>query len=350
MSSIPLSQIHLPKYALRDSYDNLTGLAKSIEKRGLYSAIILRSVGADRFEVVAGCRRFSAIKSLGRKVLSPTEYKVVEADDKTAFEISLLENVQRKTLTAQEEARAYALYCKEKGWGSVTDLSSKIHISPVTISHRIRLLGLPEGVLKKIGVLTNFTLGHAQELVALTTQEGHGPEALTKSSITPDKIVEIMDIIQTNRLSTDETRQVVQEIKSHPDASVSTAYYNATIDMANKPFIDQAVTYQQTQDDVRDEMEQQRRKIQTEEYFKSQRAENPVITALNRLEATAERYLTLIDYIIRPFQDDENNKDLYLDIVKAYRKPVHDAKGELLTIIKQYKKIAKSKQIAEARV
>ena len=74
--------------------DNLVGLSKSIQQKGLLQPILVRAKG-DHLEIVAGNRRYNACRSLGwRKI---TCY-IVELDDREAFEVSLIENIQRKSL------------------------------------------------------------------------------------------------------------------------------------------------------------------------------------------------------------------------------------------------------------
>src|SRR5919106_362647 len=97
-------------------------LIDSIRKNGLLHPIIVRTRGKF-FEIIAGCRRYDACKKLGlRKIIC----HVVELDDKSAFEVSLIENIQRKSLDPIEEARAFKSYVDNYGWGGLTELASKI--------------------------------------------------------------------------------------------------------------------------------------------------------------------------------------------------------------------------------
>jgi hypothetical protein len=70
----------------------------------------------------------------------------VELDDKETFEISLIENVQRQTLSPIEEAQAFKIYVTDYGWGGVSDLSTRIGKSASYITKRIKLLDLPKDV------------------------------------------------------------------------------------------------------------------------------------------------------------------------------------------------------------
>lgn len=121
-------------------------LLSSIKENGLLQPIIIRTKGK-YFEIVTGNRRFNACKALGwRKIIC----HLVEVDDKKAFEISITENIQRKSLDPIEEAKAFNLYVDDFGWGGITDLSLKIGKSPSYIYKRLSLLTLPANLIRKI--------------------------------------------------------------------------------------------------------------------------------------------------------------------------------------------------------
>jgi ParB family transcriptional regulator, chromosome partitioning protein len=137
-------------------------LVDSIRENGLLQPIIVRPSG-ERFEVVAGNRRLEACRRLKHRKIKAM---IADIDDKTAYEVSITENVQRRTLDPLEEAAAFKKYCDEYGWGSQSELAKKIGKSQEFVSHRIKLLELPEQVKS---ALTNseITLSSAEELVWL---------------------------------------------------------------------------------------------------------------------------------------------------------------------------------------
>lgn len=137
-------------------------LVNSIRRNGLLHPIIVRTKG-DFFEIIAGCRRFSACKALGlRKIVC----HVVELDDKSAFEVSLTENIQRKSLDPIEEARAFKAYVDDYGWGGISDLASRISKSTTYVYKRLSLLDLPANLLEGVrkSVVSPST---AEELIPL---------------------------------------------------------------------------------------------------------------------------------------------------------------------------------------
>ncbi len=95
---------------------------------------------------------------------------VLELDDKDAFEISLVENLQHNTLNPVEEAHAYKRYVEEHGWGSVSELAQRIGKSHSYISSRIRLLGLPQELLNLI-VSRRTNPGTMQEILGIQDSE-----------------------------------------------------------------------------------------------------------------------------------------------------------------------------------
>ena len=154
--------IRPPRVVLRADSGPIKGLMISIRDKGLLEPIIIRPVG-DGFEVVAGMRRYEACRKLGWRRLPA---HVVELDDREAFEVSLLENIQRETLNPIEEARAFRNYVEEFGYGGETELARKIGKSQEYVSRRIGLLSLPQRVQDQI-MRRRIAPSVAQELTML---------------------------------------------------------------------------------------------------------------------------------------------------------------------------------------
>jgi ParB family transcriptional regulator, chromosome partitioning protein len=140
----------------------LEGLMASIVEKGLLEPIVVRPDG-DRFEVVAGSRRLQACRQLK---LRKIPCNVVELSDRDAFEVSLTENIQRRTLNPIEEAEAFKKYVDMYGYGGVTELARKIGKSHTYVSRRISLLTLPQRTKEDI-LLGHTTASAAGELLSL---------------------------------------------------------------------------------------------------------------------------------------------------------------------------------------
>jgi len=151
---------------LREDLGPIDELAMSISEKGLLQPIVVRPIEGG-FEVVAGNRRLAACKSLGMRKIP---CHVVELDDREAYEISLVENVQHKTLNPLEEARAFKRYVDSFGYGGESELARRIGKSPQYVSQRIRLLSLPDDVLAKVSRRL-VSPSQAVELIGLPEEE-----------------------------------------------------------------------------------------------------------------------------------------------------------------------------------
>jgi ParB family chromosome partitioning protein len=146
------------------NHSAIEDLAKSIDKKGLLHPILIRHAkNQEKYQIVAGNRRFIACKALGwRKI----PCHLIELDDREAFELCLIENIQRRTMSSIEEAHAFKLYVSDFGWGGISELATKIGKSASYVDRRLRLLDLPESVLRKIEDSSlNTTI--AEELVPM---------------------------------------------------------------------------------------------------------------------------------------------------------------------------------------
>jgi len=166
LESVEVRMIRPPRVILRTDNGPIKGLMLSIRDKGLLEPIIVRPA-EDGFEVVAGMRRFEACKKLGWRRLPA---HVVELDDREAFEVSLLENIQRETLNPIEEARAFRNYVEEFGYGGETELARRIGKSQEYVSRRIGLLSLPQRVQDEI-MRRRIAPSVAQELTMLTDDD-----------------------------------------------------------------------------------------------------------------------------------------------------------------------------------
>jgi ParB family transcriptional regulator, chromosome partitioning protein len=165
---LPLNIIRPARYQTRiqeieSQKQSIQELSLSIKKHGLLQPIIVRPVDSG-FEIVAGHRRFHACKLLLWRAI-PSYVK--ELSDMAAFEIQLVENIQRETLNAVEEARAFEMYVTEYGWGGVTKLANTIMKSEQYVSSRLQLLKLPKSVLERV-ISGQLKVSHALELITMT--------------------------------------------------------------------------------------------------------------------------------------------------------------------------------------
>jgi ParB family chromosome partitioning protein len=193
LDEIDINQIHPSRFNVRRNLGNLGELIASIAQKGLLQPIIVRP-HKGMFEVIAGNRRLEACRKLR---LRKIKCMVMDVSDKEAYEIALIENIQRESLDPVEEAMAYKKYVDEYGWGSITELSRKIGRSEEYISHRILLLNLPPTVLEMIS-WRQLKPAIAQELIWLKDSK---------------KQEELAKIAAYERLTTREVRKLVKKSK-----------------------------------------------------------------------------------------------------------------------------------------
>lgn len=141
--------------------DKIDELAASIREHGLLEPIVVRRVpGKDTFEIIAGERRWRASQKAGlREVL----VVVKDVSPKNAFELALIENVQREDLNPVELAEALDRLVKEHAYTQDT-LAERLGKDRTTIANSLRLLKLPASVRSRV-ITGELTEGHARALL-----------------------------------------------------------------------------------------------------------------------------------------------------------------------------------------
>jgi ParB family chromosome partitioning protein len=141
--------------------DKLEELAQSIQEHGLLEPIVVRRVsGQDKFEIIAGERRWRASQKAGLKEVLVV---VKDVSPKSAFELALIENVQREDLNPVELAEALDRLVKEHGYTQET-LAERLGKDRTTVANSLRLLKLPATVRARV-ITGDLTEGHARALL-----------------------------------------------------------------------------------------------------------------------------------------------------------------------------------------
>tara|TARA_B100000787_G_scaffold8644_1_gene6543 strand:- start:9050 stop:9898 length:849 start_codon:yes stop_codon:yes gene_type:complete len=148
--------------------DNLEDLSNSIKERGIIQPIIVRKSNNSnsKYEIIAGERRWLAAQKAG---LHEVPVVITDVNDLKSLEFAIVENVQRDDLNAIEEARGYKRLIEEFSYDQ-EKVAKFIGKSRSHIANFIRLLGLPEAVLKLVE-RKKLTPGHAKILVGLDNAE-----------------------------------------------------------------------------------------------------------------------------------------------------------------------------------
>ncbi len=153
-SYLPVSKVRPAKRQPRQevSKKELGELTRSIKEKGFIQPIVVRQVSGGTYEIVAGERRYQAAKSLGLKEI-PTIIK--ELDDKDAFILAIVENLQRQDLNPIEEAQAFKRLFEEFKF-SLEDIAQFVSKDKTTVVNTLRLLRLPDKIKQALqeGVIT----------------------------------------------------------------------------------------------------------------------------------------------------------------------------------------------------
>ena len=140
--------------------ETLDELAASIREHGVLQPILVRPIGPNTYQLIAGERRWRASKQAG---LATIPALIEEIDDDTALEISIIENLQREDISPLDEAAMYDRMVTEHGY-SIRKLAEKLGKDKGYVENRLRLADAPEEVRELVS-LRKDTLSHAYELM-----------------------------------------------------------------------------------------------------------------------------------------------------------------------------------------
>lgn len=164
ISEVPLDEIIVNPNQPRREFDQeaLQELADSIAEIGIIQPITLRKTDEDKYQIIAGERRYRASILAGKSTI-PAYIRT--ADDENVMEMALIENIQREDLNALEIALAYQHLIEQYGL-TQEKLSERIGKKRATIANYVRLLKLPATVQVAIRN-KQIDMGHARALLAL---------------------------------------------------------------------------------------------------------------------------------------------------------------------------------------
>ena len=146
--------------------EELQSLAESIRVHGVIQPLTVRETGDGYYQIIAGERRWRASRMAG---LTEVPALVIEADDKTAKELALIENLQRQDLNSVEEALGYQSLMDDFGL-TQEEAAERVGKSRSAVANSLRLLTLDEKVLEMIRV-GSITAGHARAILMLKSEK-----------------------------------------------------------------------------------------------------------------------------------------------------------------------------------
>lgn len=302
---VGVCDIRPSKFKIRERRSDLEDLKKSIIEKGLIHPIVIRVIGRSSYEVVAGSQRLWVFRELGRSMIPAI---IANMSDQEAFELILTENIQREALSPLEEAQAFYAYVGPRerncyGYGKVSELAKKIGKSQEYVSNRIRLLRLPEILLRKLFLQNGFTVSHAEELVTL--------------SDSPEMLEELSMMLMNKKVSVRELEEIVALMRSGIETK-------------------RAVELAKVESDLKLEWDYRGEK------------DDRVQTLMKRTEVILKSVLSYVDNV---GEDLDYDQALFDPWIGSVRLKVHDAINGVLACKKLYEKSPKplSKSIATKR-
>jgi ParB family chromosome partitioning protein len=180
--TLPISKVEPRKDQPRTVFDEdgLEELASSIREHGVLQPLTVRSIGGGYYQIIAGERRWRASRIAG---LTEVPVRIIEADDRKATELAMVENLQREGLNPIEEAQGYRVLISEYGL-TQEEVAQRVSKSRPVVANALRLLALPDNLIR---MLENGELsaGMARTLLSL---ENESQMQFAAKTITENKL------------------------------------------------------------------------------------------------------------------------------------------------------------------
>ena len=165
---LPIYKVEPNRSQPRQDFDEeeLQALADSIEEHGIIQPLTVRQLDSGYYQIIAGERRWRAARIAN---LAEIPVVVIEADDRKAMELALIENLQRQDLNAVEEALGYQSLIEDYGL-TQDEAAKRVGKSRPAVANSLRLLGLCPEVLEKLRK-GELTAGHARAILTLKSEK-----------------------------------------------------------------------------------------------------------------------------------------------------------------------------------
>lgn len=168
VTRLPLAKVQPNANQPRRKFDPeaLAALTESIRQHGIIQPLCVRLMSSGYYQIIAGERRWRAARDAG---LTQLPVVIIEADDRKAMELTLIENLQREDLNAMEEAQGYYALIQEYGMTQEA-VSKRVGKSRSAVANSVRLLSLPED-LRNYVEEDKLTAGHARAILSVTDEK-----------------------------------------------------------------------------------------------------------------------------------------------------------------------------------
>lgn len=197
-SSLPISQVESCGAQPRRYFDpeKLEELAESIRQHGIIQPLTVRKLASGYYQIIAGERRWRAARLAG---LTEIPAVVIEADDRKAMELAMIENLQREDLNPMEEAQGYRALVDQYGM-TQEQAAQRVGKSRSAVTNALRLLQLTDKV-RQLVEENKLSAGHARALLSL-------PPALQE---------EAAQTVVQHSLSVRQTEQLVKRLQAQQE-------------------------------------------------------------------------------------------------------------------------------------
>ena len=211
-STLPISQIEASLKQPRKHFDgeSLDDLSESIRIHGVLQPIIVRQLASGYYQIISGERRWRAARQAG---LGEIPVMIIEADDRKAMELGLIENLQREDLNPMEEASGYQVLMQEHGM-TQEEVAERVGRSRPAVANALRLLSLPKEVQDMVAE-GELSSGHARTLIPLND---------------PNLQIQLAQRIVADGLSVRQTEEMVKRLlkpkkEQTPKSDANQIYY-----------------------------------------------------------------------------------------------------------------------------
>ena len=165
---LPVHKVEPNRNQPRQDFDEeeLQALSESLSTHGVLQPLTVRELSSGYYQIIAGERRWRAARMAG---LTEVPVVVIEADDRKAMELALIENLQRQDLNPVEEALGYRSLMEDFGL-TQEDTAKQVGKSRPAVANALRLLNLPDAILEKLreGAIS---AGHARALLSVKSEK-----------------------------------------------------------------------------------------------------------------------------------------------------------------------------------
>lgn len=203
LNEVEIAQIEPNPNQPRREFDQeaLQELATSIQELGIIQPITLRKIEGEKYQIIAGERRWRASQLAG---LQKVPAYIVTVEDQNAMEMALVENIQREDLNAIEIALAYQHLADSTGMTQAR-ISERVGKSRAAVTNYMRLLKLPAQV--QIALKNHeIEMGHARALLSIES---------------PTEQIKLFKVVQQQQLSVRKVEEMVQALKSGDDVQTA---------------------------------------------------------------------------------------------------------------------------------